>query len=221
MTPARTLHRVVDAVITLLFAPPCATCDGRLDAPSTSAVCLACWDGSHRWTPPWCPRCGQPVSPWRTAAADRCGRCRRIAETLPTRVVGPYEGRLRDVLHAFKYRRPAIAGTGHRGAAPGSGRGPPRRRRPDRPGAAARGPAPAARLQPGARFRGPSRPAGPRRAATDARDEPADVADGRGSPAQRPRRLRARAGLASGPARPGISRGVPVSCGRRTRSRTA
>jgi ComF family protein len=43
------------------------------------------------------------VSPWRTAFADRCGRCRRIADALPTRVVGPYEGRLRDVLHAFKY----------------------------------------------------------------------------------------------------------------------
>jgi ComF family protein len=43
------------------------------------------------------------VSPWRTAFADRCGRCRRLTAALPTRVVGPYEGRLRDVLHAFKY----------------------------------------------------------------------------------------------------------------------
>jgi ComF family protein len=39
---------------------------------------------------------------WRTTAAP-CPRCRRIAGTLPVRVVGPYEGRLRDVLHAFKY----------------------------------------------------------------------------------------------------------------------
>jgi len=55
-----------------------------------------------RWTPPWCACCGQPQSPWRPAA-DVCPRCRRISGALPVRVVGPYEGRLRDVLHTFKY----------------------------------------------------------------------------------------------------------------------
>jgi ComF family protein len=54
------------------------------------------------WSPPWCERCGQPHATWRTTAAP-CPRCRRIAGTLPVRAVGPYEGRLRDVLHAFKY----------------------------------------------------------------------------------------------------------------------
>jgi len=77
-------------------------------------VCAACWTGVARWTPPWCACCGQPQSPWRPAA-DVCPRCRRISGALPVRVVGPYEGRLRDVLHAFKYdgRRslaPALAG---------------------------------------------------------------------------------------------------------------
>jgi ComF family protein len=55
-----------------------------------------------RWSPPWCACCGQPQSPSRPAA-DVCPRCRRIAGALPVRVVGPYEGRLRDVLHTFKY----------------------------------------------------------------------------------------------------------------------
>jgi ComF family protein len=67
-----------------------------------SAVCAACWQAIARWSPPWCARCGQPLAGWRPAA-DVCGRCRRIATALPVRVVGPYEGRLRDVLHAFKY----------------------------------------------------------------------------------------------------------------------
>lgn len=54
------------------------------------------------WSPPWCLRCGTPQSPWR-AAGETCARCRRLGATLTVRVVGPYEGRLRDLLHAFKY----------------------------------------------------------------------------------------------------------------------
>ena len=77
-------------------------------------MCDACWGAVARWSPPWCACCGQPQSPWRPAA-DVCPRCRRIAGALPVRVVGPYEGRLRDVLHTFKYdgRRslaPTLAG---------------------------------------------------------------------------------------------------------------
>ena len=65
-------------------------------------MCSACWRAIARWSPPWCAHCGQPQAGWRPTA-DLCGRCRRIAGALPVRVVGPYEGRLRDVLHAFKY----------------------------------------------------------------------------------------------------------------------
>jgi ComF family protein len=43
-----------------------------------------------------------PQSPWRPAR-ETCARCRRAAGTLTIRSVGPYEGRLRDVLHVFKY----------------------------------------------------------------------------------------------------------------------
>jgi predicted amidophosphoribosyltransferase len=43
-----------------------------------------------------------PQSPWR-ASAEICARCRRLGAPLTVRVVGPYEGRLRDLLHAFKY----------------------------------------------------------------------------------------------------------------------
>jgi ComF family protein len=65
-------------------------------------VCDTCWSAIARWSPPWCACCGQPVAAWR-ASAERCPRCRRIPGALSVRVVGPYEGRLRDVLHAFKY----------------------------------------------------------------------------------------------------------------------
>ena len=65
-------------------------------------MCTACWAAIARWTPPWCACCGQPLAAWRPAAAV-CGRCRRVGGALLVRVVGPYDGRLRDVLHAFKY----------------------------------------------------------------------------------------------------------------------
>jgi predicted amidophosphoribosyltransferase len=95
-------RRVSDGALSLIFAPQCAACDARLDHPSASAVCMACWDGVVRWTPPWCLRCGLPASPWRTPH-DMCPRCRRVAAALAVRAIGPYEGPLRAVLHAFKY----------------------------------------------------------------------------------------------------------------------
>ena len=54
------------------------------------------------WSPPWCPRCGTPQSPWRSRAGV-CARCRRLGSSLTVRAVGPYDGRLRDLLHALKY----------------------------------------------------------------------------------------------------------------------
>jgi len=52
-----------------------------------------------------------PQSPWRPAR-ETCARCRRVAATLTIRAVGPYEGRLRDVVHVFKYEgRRSLAGT--------------------------------------------------------------------------------------------------------------
>ena len=188
MTPAA--RRWLDAALTLLFAPPCATCDGPLDRPSVSAVCDACWGAVALWSPPWCACCGQPHAPWRPAS-DVCPRCRRIAGALPVRVVGPYEGRLRDVLHTFKYRRPPIAGAdaGRPDAGPGGGRA----RRGGRPGAGAAAPGPPARprLQPGARSRRAARPAGDRRVAAGPRHDRADGAHRVGPAPQRPRGVRA------------------------------
>jgi competence protein ComFC len=59
-----------------------------------------------RLTPPVCHRCGLPLASWRTRPEDAlCPRCRRQrASALDcARAAGPYEGALRDILHAFKY----------------------------------------------------------------------------------------------------------------------
>jgi ComF family protein len=78
--PARAGHGLwlaLDALAAVLVAPDCAACGRPLDEPSQGPVCRDCWAAVHRFTGGLRDR--------RAAAA------------------GPYEGRLRDIIHAFKY----------------------------------------------------------------------------------------------------------------------
>ena len=78
-------------------------------------MCRACWGSVRRFTPPVCGTCGDPVILGFEAAATarqsgapgiRCPGCRRAPPlAAAARAVGPYEGRLRDIIHAFKYDR--------------------------------------------------------------------------------------------------------------------
>ena len=60
----------------MVLAPECAACGRPLDEPTAGPVCRACWAAVHRF----------PAAEGGTEAA-----------------AGPYEGRLRDIIHAFKY----------------------------------------------------------------------------------------------------------------------
>jgi ComF family protein len=71
------LRRALDALAAVVIAPDCAACGQPLDEPSRGPVCGDCWAAVHRFT---------------GGARDR-----RAA------AAGPYEGRLRDIIHAFKY----------------------------------------------------------------------------------------------------------------------
>jgi predicted amidophosphoribosyltransferase len=97
-----------DGLLAAVFAAPCAACDGPLERPAASAVCDACWSSIARWTPPTCAICGDALPSWRVASvsAGRCPRCRRTAWAVDRHAsIGPYQDRLRDILHAFKYTR--------------------------------------------------------------------------------------------------------------------
>ncbi len=67
---------MLDALVSVVIAPDCAACGCPLDAPTDGPVCRDCWAGVHRF----------PAAKGGTEAA-----------------AGPYEGRLRDIIHAFKY----------------------------------------------------------------------------------------------------------------------
>ena len=71
---------MLNAILSALIAPPCAICGRVLDVPLDGAVCGSCWD----------------------AIAPRSSRFALPAIANAT-AIGPYEGTLRDVVHALKY----------------------------------------------------------------------------------------------------------------------
>ena len=71
---------MADAVLAALLAPPCAVCARVLDAPLAGAVCPACW-----------------------SAIVPAGSLFSTDTIVRARALGPYDGTLREMLHALKY----------------------------------------------------------------------------------------------------------------------
>lgn len=69
------------------------------------AVCAACWAAVPRSAGPLCRVCGDTLSGWRHTEPERtCARCTRSQRVISIgRSIGPYEGTLREILHALKY----------------------------------------------------------------------------------------------------------------------
>lgn len=78
-----TVRGAANALLAALIAPPCACCGRVLDEPLAGAVCGACWDAV-----------AAAVVPHSTEGL------RLLAHVA---AVGPYDGRLREVIHALKY----------------------------------------------------------------------------------------------------------------------
>jgi ComF family protein len=104
MTPA--LRAAADAILTVIFAPQCASCERALESPTRGCICAACWQAIPPLPPPLCDRCGDPLPLWRHVSlpAAACARCRRAPRHVSrARAIGRYEGALRAIVHAFKY----------------------------------------------------------------------------------------------------------------------
>jgi ComF family protein len=113
------LNAALDAILSVVFAPACAACDGLLDSPTRGPVCEHCWGLILPLTPPLCDACGDPLATWRDRGFqgphdsghepegshdNRCTRCRRQKRRIViTRAIGSYDGALRAIVHAFKY----------------------------------------------------------------------------------------------------------------------
>jgi ComF family protein len=93
-----------NALVRLLLEPACAACDALLERPLAGAICDRCWLGIAGVAPPWCARCGDELPAWQSGDAE-CARClSRPPSFSIARSAGRYEGPLRDIVHAFKYR---------------------------------------------------------------------------------------------------------------------
>jgi ComF family protein len=95
-----------DAICAAVLSPRCPVCTRPIEEASHGAICRACWGAVRFITPPLCPRCGYPAS-----GAVRCIGCEELQVVDRARALGPYDGALRDILHALKY-------SGRRSAAP-------------------------------------------------------------------------------------------------------
>lgn len=76
-------------------------------------MCGDCWREVHEFAPPLCPRCGVPVSAsTRGTDTGTCEVCHRepLAQISRAASLGAYDGALRGILHALKFRRcPTLA----------------------------------------------------------------------------------------------------------------
>ena len=86
----RWLRPAADGVLAVVLAPVCAACRSPLDHPTRGAVCESCWADVDITAP--------------TGVVDLPPFIARA------RAIGPYAGRLRDIVHALKYdARPTLA----------------------------------------------------------------------------------------------------------------
>lgn len=100
------LRAIANRMLAALFQPPCAACGGPVPRPLEGAVCDDCWSSLVFFRPPLCTRCAEPLPSWRAAtlASMLCPRCRRRPQAIArAAAIGPFEGTLRDVVHALKY----------------------------------------------------------------------------------------------------------------------
>src|SRR5262245_48101228 len=112
------MRSVLDALLSVVLAAPCASCKEPLEAPTRGPVCPSCWQSILPLTPPFCDCCGDPLPSWRVVSTPlgQCPRCRRTARFVDrARAAGRYEGALRAAVHALKYegRRSLARPLGH------------------------------------------------------------------------------------------------------------
>ena len=115
------IRLLADALTAAIVAPGCACCARPLEHPTDGAVCGSCWSALPLSREPLCDVCGDAILSWHSGRA-RCGRCQASSRIISRgRSIGPYEGTLREMLHALKYdgRRSLAAPLGRLMAAHG------------------------------------------------------------------------------------------------------
>src|SRR5690349_7417805 len=99
------MRTLINGLLAAIVSPGCAACGEPLHAPLRMAVCASCWGAIRTIAAPFCTICGGPLRSWRETDRRTCGSCRSTKRAIArARAVGEYDGVLREILHAFKYR---------------------------------------------------------------------------------------------------------------------
>jgi ComF family protein len=105
----RVLRSPVDSLSCALLPSSCALCGSSLPHLSSAPVCDVCWTEFPALSGNLCARCGDSLDAPVQAGPTSSGQCRacRMAPPPFVRAVayGPYEGRMREAIHALKYDR--------------------------------------------------------------------------------------------------------------------
>jgi ComF family protein len=103
------LRSPLNAVSCALLPACCNLCGSPLPQLSSAPICDICWDEFPVNSGPVCARCGDVLDFERIDSTSNPVNCRacRLAPPAFERAVsfGPYEGRLREAIHALKYDR--------------------------------------------------------------------------------------------------------------------
>jgi ComF family protein len=98
----------MDAVSCALLPASCTLCGSPLPHFSSVPICNACLSEFSVQSDPRCARCGDLIDPPLASVPETnvCRACRLAPPPFFRAVAcGPYEGRMRDAIHALKYRR--------------------------------------------------------------------------------------------------------------------
>jgi ComF family protein len=98
----------MDAVGCALLPASCTLCGSPLPHLSSAPICDACLNEFSVQGDPRCTRCGDRfhVLPNNAQSVSLCRACRLAPPPFFRAVAfGPYEGRMRDAIHALKYNR--------------------------------------------------------------------------------------------------------------------
>jgi ComF family protein len=105
------LRSPFDAIACAIFPSPCSLCGTPLPQTSFVPICAACWSEvpvrKEATCAEECVRCGDSLDrPLPHEASSLCRACRLAPPPFVKAIaVGPYQGRLRDLIHALKYER--------------------------------------------------------------------------------------------------------------------
>ncbi|KPK97074.1 MAG: hypothetical protein AMJ95_10890 [Omnitrophica WOR_2 bacterium SM23_72] len=99
------LRRVIGNLLDIIYPKTCLACHQRLtDSCIDGLVCSVCWQKIKRNTPPFCSLCGRSLRK-ENLHRSLCPECQKMRWHFD-RAFSPcaYEGVLKELIHAFKYR---------------------------------------------------------------------------------------------------------------------